>query len=81
MGELQAEQAGASASRLATMSRQIADFFRSYPQEQATKSVADHINRFWTPRMRQDLLAMPDAALDPLVASARALVRAGKPAA
>ena len=65
-------------SKLATMSRQIADFFRPYPREQAVGSVAEHINRFWTPRMREQLLDLPETALDPLVAAARAQVRAGK---
>ncbi len=75
------DEADASAGKLATMSRQIADFFRPYPAEEATQGVADHINRFWTPRMRQGLLGRPEAALDPLVAGARSRVRAGKPAA
>ncbi|MDE2363257.1 MAG: formate dehydrogenase subunit delta [Hyphomicrobiales bacterium] len=68
------------ALRLATMARQIADFFRVYPQEEAARSIADHINQFWTRRMRDEFLALPglkEGALDPLLAKAAAFVRPG----
>lgn len=67
-----------TAERLAYMARQIADFFRAYPHEQAAASVAAHINQFWTPRMRADLLALPPADLDPLVVSALPQVKPAK---
>lgn len=59
--------------KLARMAGQIADFFRAYPDEQAARSIAEHINQFWTPRMRADFLAGP-APADRLVAEARKLV-------
>ncbi|MGV3721783.1 MAG: formate dehydrogenase subunit delta [Actinomycetota bacterium] len=34
----------------------IAQFFSSYPREEAIRSVAEHIERFWEPRMRRQLL-------------------------
>jgi formate dehydrogenase subunit delta len=65
----------AQQTKLASMARGIADFFRAYPPEQAALSVADHINRFWTPRMREELKDLPAAALDPLVVRALPAVR------
>jgi formate dehydrogenase subunit delta len=35
---------------------QIALYFASYPREEAVSGVADHIRKFWTPRMREQLL-------------------------
>jgi len=35
---------------------QIAQFFASYPREQAVAGVADHLKKFWEPRMRRQLV-------------------------
>jgi formate dehydrogenase subunit delta len=43
--------------KLGHMASQIADFFKSYPEEQAVPAIADHINQFWGRRMREDFLA------------------------
>ena len=43
--------------KLRRMAGQIADFFKAYPEAEAAASVADHINQFWTGRMREDFLA------------------------
>ncbi|MBZ6078388.1 formate dehydrogenase subunit delta [Microvirga puerhi] len=43
--------------KLARMANQIADFFRSYPEQQAITGIRDHIAAFWTPHMRDALLA------------------------
>jgi len=40
---------------LVRMSRQIADFFRSYDEETAVAGVAKHIRDFWAPTMRRDM--------------------------
>lgn len=64
--------------KLARMSGQIADFFRAYPQEQAVPSIAQHINKFWSRRMRADFLAAfppGDPRLDPLVSAAIPLIK------
>jgi formate dehydrogenase subunit delta len=37
------------------MANQIAQFFASYPHEEAVAGVADHIQKFWEKRMRQQL--------------------------
>ena len=34
----------------------IAQFFAAYPREEAVAGVADHLRRFWEPRMREQLL-------------------------
>ncbi|CAM2193942.1 formate dehydrogenase subunit delta [Paraburkholderia kururiensis] len=48
---------------LIEMANQIGSFFESMPdREEATASVADHIRRFWEPRMRRALYAAFDAS-------------------
>jgi formate dehydrogenase subunit delta len=42
--------------RLVHMANQIADFFAAYPREQAVAGVADHLKKFWDPRMRAALI-------------------------
>ncbi len=37
------------------MANQIAQFFASYPHDQAVAGVAEHIQNFWEKRMRQQL--------------------------
>ncbi|HEX7932597.1 MAG TPA: formate dehydrogenase subunit delta [Paraburkholderia sp.] len=47
---------------LIDMANRIGDFFDSMPdREEAVAGVADHIRRFWEPRMRRALLASLDA--------------------
>lgn len=64
--------------KLARMAGQIAAFFKAYPEEQAVAAIADHINQFWSRRMREDFLAAfrpGDPALDPLVSKAMGLLK------
>jgi len=63
------------AARLAHMAGQIAAAFHALPEEQAVAATAAHINQFWAPPMRRDLLAMDPALLSPRVRQALALVR------
>ena len=44
------------ADRLVHMANQIADFFGSYPHEQSVAGVADHLHKFWDPRMRKQII-------------------------
>lgn len=71
-----------SPDKLVMMANQIASFFETLPHEDAAAGVADHINQFWEPRMRRELLALmadPDAhGLHETVLKARPLIR--KPA-
>lgn len=68
--------------RLARMANQIGDFFSAYPEEQAVAAIADHINEFWTRRMREDFrngFAADAPALSALVRRARDKVRTARP--
>ncbi|MBL6752134.1 MAG: formate dehydrogenase subunit delta [Nevskia sp.] len=45
-----------NAERLVQMANDIGDFFKSEPvREDAVAGIADHLRRFWTPRMRAQL--------------------------
>jgi len=64
--------------KLAYMANQIATAFAARPEEEAARAVADHINKFWEPRMRARLLARleaGEAGLAPAVAAAAPLIR------
>ena len=60
--------------KLAKMANDIADFFRSEPsRHDAVLGIAGHIERFWEPRMRRQILEHarePDNQLDELVREA-----------
>ena len=43
------------------MANQISDFFKSYTEKEAIAGIADHISKFWEPRMRKDFFAHMDA--------------------
>jgi formate dehydrogenase subunit delta len=65
---------------LITMANQIGAFFASYPdQEEGASEIALHLQRFWAPRMRQQLYAYIDneegVGLAPLVLAAIAAHR------
>jgi formate dehydrogenase subunit delta len=48
---------------LIDMANRIGDFFESMPdREEALTGIADHIRRFWEPRMRRALLATLDTS-------------------
>ena len=65
---------------LIEMANQIGEFFASMPdRDEALAGIADHIRRFWEPRMRRAILASLDdpaasATMSPIVREA--LVRA-----
>jgi formate dehydrogenase subunit delta len=72
----------ANMAKLVRMANQIATFFRSKPHEEGVAGVAEHINKFWEPRMRRHLFEVLDgggSGLDPLVLEASATIR--RPAA
>jgi formate dehydrogenase subunit delta len=57
--------------KLVRMANQIADFFKSYPEEQAQAGIRDHIVAYWTPGMRREILAvLEEPGLNPLVGKA-----------
>jgi formate dehydrogenase subunit delta len=38
------------------MANQIALFFASYPRDEAVAGVTDHLQKFWEPRMRKQIV-------------------------
>ncbi|ABC92601.1 NAD-dependent formate dehydrogenase, delta subunit protein [Rhizobium etli CFN 42] len=69
-------------TKLVYMANQIATFFKSQPANEAAEGVANHINKFWEPRMRRhlfEILEKEENGLDALVLQAAPLIR--KPAA
>ena len=66
------------------MANQIAGFFNGSGPEVAVKDAAEHINKFWEPRMRSALFAYLDKGgegLDPTIVKAAALIKRPKPVA
>ena len=60
--------------RLSQMVNDIANYFAAEPDHAVgVASVADHLRKFWTPRMCEQLAAhvdIDDSGLDPLAAAA-----------
>jgi formate dehydrogenase subunit delta len=80
-GDAEGDHHDESIAKLARMAGQIADFFKPYPEEEAAASIADHINQFWTGRMRGDFLAAFTARpedLPPLLRRTLPLIRPGR---
>ncbi|AZO72014.1 MAG: formate dehydrogenase [Mesorhizobium sp.] len=64
--------------KLVRMANQIATFFHSKPREEGITGVAEHINKFWEPRMRRQLFEMLDGDpedFDDLVVAASVRIR------
>jgi len=58
-----------SAERLVAMANDIGNYFRAQGRDEAIAGIANHIKRYWTPRMRQKLnayLAQGNGGLDEL---------------
>ena len=59
-----------SPEKLVYMANQIGRFFAHQPEEKAVASTADHLKKFWDPRMREailDYVEVGGAGLKPLV--------------
>lgn len=70
-----------SPEKLVMMANQIGTFFVSQGGDPAT-AIADHLIKFWDPRMRAAILAHMDrggAGLSPAVATALPLLRQSAP--
>ena len=50
-----------SDDKLVRMANQIADFFRTQPEDTAVAGAADHMKSFWNPVMRRQIYAHLDA--------------------
>ncbi len=67
-----------TSEKLVRMANQIATFFLSQPEGVRVEGVANHINRFWEPRMRRQLFEHIDhggEGLLPLVIEASKAVK------
>lgn len=64
--------------KLVYMANQIATFFDSKPHDEGVAGIADHINKFWDPRMRRQFFELVDAGgmgMKPTVIEASATIR------
>ncbi len=62
-----------SSDKLVYMANQIGKFFASQGAEKAPAAIAEHLTKFWDPRMRSKIVAHLDAGgagLDPPVRNA-----------
>jgi formate dehydrogenase subunit delta len=62
-----------SPDKLAYMANQIGKFFAHQKHEQAVASIAEHLRKFWDPRMQKTIVAnldSPTVRLDPEVREA-----------
>lgn len=72
-----------SPDKLIYQANQIATFFRSKPHAEGVAGLADHINKFWEPRMRRQFFEMiADGAkgFDVLVLEAAPAIKQPPPA-
>ncbi|MDD2877180.1 MAG: formate dehydrogenase subunit delta [Acidiphilium sp.] len=60
--------------KLVYMANQIATFFASEPDEKAITEIANHISKFWDPRMRSKIAAAVKAGNEGLLPRARAAI-------
>jgi formate dehydrogenase subunit delta len=64
--------------KLVRMANQIGTFFESKPHAEGVHGVADHINKFWEPRMRRHFFEVVDGGgegLKPIVIEAATAIR------
>jgi formate dehydrogenase subunit delta len=62
-----------SPDKLGYMANQIGKFFASRPHDEAVAAIANHLEKFWDPRMRRTIVQHVEAKtlqLDPLVQEA-----------
>ena len=67
-----------SPDKLVYMANQIGKFFRGQGRAKAVPGIAEHVKKFWDPRMRAAILAHLDrggAGLDPEVRDAIATLK------
>ena len=70
-----------SPDRLVYMANQIGKFFQSQGHDKAGPGIAEHIRKFWDPRMRKAIQAHLDAGgtgLDPEVREALAALESAE---
>jgi len=70
-----------SLDKLVYMANQIGKFFASQGRDQGAAGTADHIQKFWDPRMREAILAhlkTGGTGLDPVVRAALEQLKAAE---
>jgi formate dehydrogenase subunit delta len=60
-----------SPEKLVYMANQIAKFFAHEGEEKAAASVADHLRKYWDPRMRAQFISEAPAMAEALLPAAR----------
>lgn len=71
-------------SRLVQMANDIGNFFRALPdRDEAIAGIASHIKSYWTPKMREKLIAQMEGTtdLDELPRAAMQLLMSASPKA
>jgi formate dehydrogenase subunit delta len=71
----------AKIDKLVKMANQIGDFFAPMPQDEATKGVATHLRRYWTPKMVCEITDYLDTGhdgLNPVAARGVRLLKEGQ---
>ena len=58
--------------KLVYMANQIGAFFAAQGEDEAAEGVADHLKKFWDPRMRAEIIAYLKAGGEGLAPAARA---------
>jgi len=64
--------------RLVYMANQIARNFAVQGEDEAVAATADHIDKFWDPRMKAQIFAHDGEGLCPIAARAMVMLREGK---
>jgi formate dehydrogenase subunit delta len=64
-----------SPERLVYMANQIGRFFASQGADEAVAGTADHLRKFWDPRMREAILAYVDKGGEGLDPNVKAAIR------
>lgn len=70
--------AHSSHAKIVRMANQIGTFFQSKPHDEGVAGTAEHINKFWEPRMRRHFFEVFDAGGEgmlPIVKEAAARIR------
>jgi formate dehydrogenase subunit delta len=68
----------AKMEKLVRMANQIGDYFKAMPENEAVNGAADHLRRYWTPKMVGEIIAYVDSGRDSLNATASKAVAALK---
>jgi formate dehydrogenase subunit delta len=73
------EAAHTTDDKLVYMANQVGTFFKSQDAETASAKIAEHITKFWDPRMRRAIIAHLNAGGAGLDPAARKAIEALRP--